>query len=162
MPLLLLLLPLLLISCTTTQSPDGPTVLGRREFEQLKYRDLDQGVIPEGMRERELAFAARLQREVLVSKDGEDVQAFGEWKSNGPWNIGGRTRAGAFDVRDPKTIIIGAVSGGIWRSTNEGGSWILQTKPDQLHSVACLAQDTRAGYEDTWYAGTGEICAELP
>lgn len=154
---LLLLLPLLLISCTITQSPDGPTVQGRREFEQIKYRDLDQGAIPEGVRERELAFAARLQREVLGNKDVEDVQAFGEWKSNGPWNIGGRTRAGAYDVRNPKTIIIGGVSGGIWRSTNEGGSWTLQTKPEQLHSFACIAQDTRQGHEDTWYAGTGEI-----
>ena len=154
---ILFLLPFLLISCTTTHTPDGPTVQGRREFEQLKYRDLDLGAIPEGMRERELAFAARLQRDVLGSKDVEDVQSFGEWKSNGPWNIGGRTRAGAFDVRDPNTIIVGAVSGGIWRSTNAGGSWTLQTKPEQLHSVACLAQDTRAGFEDTWYAGTGEI-----
>lgn len=158
MLLLLLLLPFLLISCTTTQSPDGPTVQGRREFEQLKYRNPDQGAIPEGIRERELAFAARLQNDVLGgNKDVEDIQSFGQWKSNGPWNIGGRTRAGAYDVRDPKTIIIGAVSGGIWRSTNEGGSWTLQTKPEQLHSVACLAQDTRTGHEDTWYAGTGEI-----
>ena len=98
---LLLLLPLLLISCTTTHSPDGPTVQGRRDFEQLKYRDLDQGAIPEGMRDRELAFAARLQRDVLGSKSVEDVLSFGEWRSNGPWNIGGRTRAGAFDVRNP-------------------------------------------------------------
>ena len=154
---ILFLLPLLLISCTTTQSPDGPTVQGRREFEQLKYRDLDQGAIPEGMRERELAFSARLQRDVLGGKSVEDALSFGEWRSNGPWNIGGRTRAGAFDVRDPNTIIVGAVSGGIWRSTNAGGSWTLQTMPEQLHSVACLAQDTRAGYEDIWYAGTGEI-----
>ncbi|MBM4179366.1 MAG: T9SS type A sorting domain-containing protein [Ignavibacteria bacterium] len=157
MKYLLIAVSLLLISCTTTQSPDGPSVQGRGEFEQLKYRDLDQGAIPEGMRERELQFATTLQQSVLGSKNVEDVQAYGEWKSNGPWNIGGRTRAGAFDVRNPKTIIIGAVSGGIWRSTNEGGSWLLQTKSEQLHSVACLAQDTRQGHEDTWYAGTGEI-----
>lgn len=157
MKTLLLLAPFLIIACTSTHTPDGPSVQGRREFEQLKYRDVDQGAIPDGMRARELVFARRLQRDVLGDKNVEDVLSYGEWKSNGPWNIGGRTRAGAYDVRDPKTMVIGAVSGGIWRSTNAGGSWTLQTKPDQLHSVACLAQDTRSGHEDTWYAGTGEI-----
>jgi hypothetical protein len=157
MKTLLLLAPFLIIACTSTHTPDGPSVQGRREFEQLKYRDVDQGAIPDGMRARELAFAARLQRDVMSDKNVEDVLSYGEWKSNGPWNIGGRTRAGAYDVRDAKTMVVGAVSGGIWRSTNEGGSWTLQTKPEQLHSIACLAQDTRAGFEDTWYAGTGEI-----
>ena len=31
------------------------------------------------------------------------------------------------------------------------------TKPNQLHNVTCIAQDTRPGKEHIWYYGTGEL-----
>ena len=31
------------------------------------------------------------------------------------------------------------------------------TKPFQLHNVTCIVQDTRAGWENVWYYGTGEL-----
>ena len=148
---------MVLTSCVHSPEPDGPSVQGRREFEILKHRDPALGIIPADMRRRELEFAQRLANEVAPGKSSESIQSYATWTSGGPWNIGGRTRAIAFDVRNAKTIIAGAVSGGIWRSTNEGAAWQLQTRPEQLHSVTCLAQDERQGFEDIWYAGTGEI-----
>ncbi|MBU3699859.1 MAG: T9SS type A sorting domain-containing protein [Candidatus Kapabacteria bacterium] len=148
---------LVLTSCIGSRQPDGPSVQGRKEFEILKHRDPALGIIPSDMRQRELEFARRLAEQVDAGKSYESVQSNASWKSGGPWNIGGRTRAIAFDVRDAKTVLAGAVSGGIWRSTDDGASWQLRTAPDQLHSVTCLAQDVRKGFEDTWYAGTGEI-----
>jgi hypothetical protein len=148
---------LVLASCSTHTVPDGPNVQGRREFDQLKHRDPSLGVIPADMRERELAFARKLAENIADEKSYEQVQGFAKWRSRGPWNIGGRTRAIAFDVRDANTIILGAVSGGVWRSTDAGATWTICTKPDQLHSIACVAQDTRKGFENIWYAGTGEI-----
>ncbi|MFN9150648.1 MAG: T9SS type A sorting domain-containing protein [Bacteroidota bacterium] len=147
----------LLLSCATQRQPDGPSVAGRLEFDQLKHRDPALGVIPSDMRHKELDFARRLERDVLGGKSSEQTQSYASWTSGGPWNIGGRTRAIAFDVRDPKVIVVGAVSGGIWRSTDAGVTWKICTTPDQLHSVACIAQDVRRGFEDVWYAGTGEI-----
>jgi photosystem II stability/assembly factor-like uncharacterized protein len=155
--LLALLQAALLLSCATQRQPDGPSVAGRQEFDQLKHRDPALGVIPSDMRRKELDFAQHLEREVLGGKPYEQTQSYASWTSGGPWNIGGRTRAIAFDIRDPKVIIVGAVSGGLWRSTDAGATWQICTKPEQLHSVACVAQDTRKGFENTWFAGTGEI-----
>ncbi|MFA5511519.1 MAG: hypothetical protein WC313_03630, partial [Candidatus Kapaibacterium sp.] len=53
-------------------------------------------------------------------------------------------------------IIAGGVSGGLWKSFDNGQSWIKTSLPHQLHSVTCLTQDKRVGKEDIWYYGTGE------
>ncbi|MFM7357004.1 MAG: T9SS type A sorting domain-containing protein [Sediminibacterium sp.] len=78
----------------------------------------------------------------------------------GPNNIGGRTRAFVLDKRfngtTNRVIIAGCVSGGIMRSADGGVTWNLVTPSAQIHSLTTLAQDPRAGKEDTWYAGSGE------
>ncbi len=78
----------------------------------------------------------------------------------GPINRGGRTRALGIDVRTQTapniTIIAGGVSGGIFKSVDNGATWVNKLSPDVIHSVTCIAQDTRPGQENTWYAGTGE------
>jgi hypothetical protein len=48
------------------------------------------------------------------------------------------------------------VSGGMWRSTDAGQSWVKTTAPHQMHSVSSVVQDKRPGHEITWYFGTGE------
>ena len=47
------------------------------------------------------------------------------WISLGPNNVAGRARGILYDKRDSTglTIYVGAVSGGIWRSTNGGLTW---------------------------------------
>lgn len=148
---------LIIAACSSTDSGDGQTVHGRLAFEELRRRDPATGLIPENIREKELLFARSLPGSLQSKNSSENVQAFGEWQSRGPWNIGGRTRAFAFDVENPLNYIAGAVSGGVWRSTDDGVSWNLTTAPDQLHSVTCIAQDIRPGHTNVWYYGTGEI-----
>ncbi|TDI78033.1 MAG: hypothetical protein E2O84_00035, partial [Bacteroidetes bacterium] len=48
------------------------------------------------------------------------------WQEHGPSNVGGRTRAIVVDSDDPsgETWIAASVSGGIWRTTDAGSSWI--------------------------------------
>ena len=79
-----------------------------------------------------------------------------DWTARGPYNVGGRTRALAIDVRDENTILAGGVSGGMWKSTDGGKTWKKTTAPDQLHSVSCIAQNKAPGKEHIWYYGTGE------
>ena len=54
-------------------------------------------------------------------------------------------------------MIAGGISGGLWRTVNEGQSWSLVTGGTDLYSPTCLSQDTRSGRLQTWYCGTGEF-----
>lgn len=127
---------------------------GRVAWEIMRLQDPGTGVIPGGIRRRELAFAQNLfdQAPVSVGK-----QRLSEWRFLGPSNLGGRTRALALDIADEQVILAGAVSGGIWRSDDGGANWVQTLDPAQLKSVTSIAQDTRPGKHAVWYAGTGEL-----
>ena len=78
------------------------------------------------------------------------------WVELGPDNIGGRTRAIIFDNKDTeaKTVYAGAVTGGIFKSTNLGNNWEkvnLNSGTANLN-VSCMVQSD----DGTIYAGTGE------
>ena len=79
------------------------------------------------------------------------------WVQRGPPNIGGRTRALAIDALNRDLILAGAVSGGMWRSTDSGNSWTRTTRPQDIHSATTVVQDRRAGKTSIWYYGTGEV-----
>lgn len=129
--------------------------LSQRElWEWMRYHDPATGKIPHNVRASELAFASQLPRR--HSTKGESALS-SQWKSIGPWNVGGRTRALAYDVRNENIIMAAGVSGGMWRSTDGGISWKKSFSPQQLQSVTSLIQDTRDGHEDIWYASSGEI-----
>ena len=108
-----------------------------------------QGVVPKNIRTKELRFAQSLPNDLNNSNL--------TWTAEGPFNVGGRTRALAYDITDENTLIAGGASGGIWRSTDLGQSWNKMTRHFQLHNVTCIAQDTRPGKENIWYYGTGEL-----
>jgi hypothetical protein len=138
----------------------GPA--GRRSWETMRLANPATGRIPPDIHRREQEFARRLPSRgssALMEAAGLDPGAkMGGWGFRGPDNIGGRTRALAIDVSDPgyQTLLAGGVSGGMWRSVDDGNSWELTTGSSQLHSVTTLAQDTRPGHENVWYYGTGE------
>ena len=63
----------------------------------------------------------------------------------------------ALDATNESIIIAGGVSGGMWKSVDGGSTWRKTTKPEQLHSVTALDQDTRTGHTSTYVYGTGEL-----
>ncbi len=140
----------------TLQVPKPPKddPQARLEFELLKVRNPVTGEIPDAIRSRELAFMK--SQKLRFSSDQLLAPAISDWSNRGPFNVGGRTRALAVDVLNPATILAGGVSGGMWRSTNEGVTWSKTTGSNDLQSVTCIAQDTRSGFESIWYYGTGE------
>jgi len=127
------------------------------KYMQMKYRDPRTGKIPDNIRSKELAFISTIPSYFHYSKSGLNRSLQNTWVRRGPVNIGGRTRAIALDIRNEDLVLAGGVSGGMWRSTNAGVSWIQSTRKDQLSSVSCITQDTRKGKEDIWYYGTGEF-----
>src|SRR5436305_10025205 len=125
------------------------------DFNRLKEPVLNR--IPEAVALQELAQAYSIpqkQYEILNGTFGADN--LNTYTAAGPNNIGGRTRAIAFDKRNSNIIIAGCISGGIYRSTDGGNSWTRVTPQDQIHNFSSVAQDPRAGFENTWYAAGGE------
>ena len=154
---------------TPASFPSSAEVSGGKEdpfdrvsLDWLKYHDPATGEIPRGIRQKELAVAAKIptveSEQFKLAKSGLVYRALTTtWSRRGPFNIGGRTRAVAMDVNDTSIIIAGGVSGGMWRSTDGGQSWVATTSPDELHSTTCVVQDERPGKTNIWYQGTGEL-----
>jgi hypothetical protein len=138
------------------EASENPEARMYREW--LMLHDPATGHIPQDMRTRELQFASTLPNPEADARYYKK-NATGDygWTARGPFNIGGRTRAFAVDITDPNVLIAGAVSGGMWRSSDRGVSWKKTTGSQQLHSVTCVAQDTRPGHTQNWYYGTGEL-----
>jgi len=49
------------------------------------------------------------------------------WKNHGPDTVSGRIISVAFHPWDPQTMLVGASSGGLWRTTDYGSSWEVLT-----------------------------------
>ncbi len=131
----------------------------RIDFETKILADPITGEIPKNIKQLSRLFTDRINN--THKKNGRLFKTKGknetEWRSNGPFSVGGRTRALAIDVLDSETLLAGGTSGGMWHSTDEGNSWNKVTSPQALHSVTCISQDKRLGKELTWYYGTGEL-----
>ncbi len=119
------------------------------EWWKVQLQDPRTGEIPKNVRATDLDYASTF---FPLGNRQEQL----DWKSIGPYNIGGRTRALAFDRRDPKTIMAGSASGGIFKSTDQGLSWKKVTTHEHNVSISWIEQDPRAGKANFWYASTGE------
>jgi hypothetical protein len=76
------------------------------------------------------------------------------WTPLGPGNIGGRTRVVRYHPTRRSTLFAAGVSGGVWRSDDDGGSWRPSADGMTNLTVNALAIDSRT--PDVMYAGTGE------
>ncbi|HEX2535773.1 MAG TPA: T9SS type A sorting domain-containing protein [Chitinophagaceae bacterium] len=130
-------------------------LLDRMEQEVLMTRDPQLGFVPSGRitqaEKSRQRIGAALQRTTRYSSLG--------WRSRGPDNMSGRTRAVLVDRNDPtnNTVILGSVGGGLWRTTNFKAAhpdWTRLPSVSANLAISCLAQDP--AHPDTMYAGTGE------
>ena len=124
-----------------------------QEWNRRRFADPKTGEIPLDAKGHEARLAASFR--AAAKRIGASSEAV--WIARGPFHVGGRTRAVAIDVAAESVVIAASVSGGIWRSEDEGATWQKALHPDQIQNVVSLAQDTRAGRTDVWYAGTGEL-----
>lgn len=94
-----------------------------------------------------VAYAAPVSTQTLLSKL--------QWRSVGPY-IGGRVVAVAGVPDEPNLFYMGAVDGGVWKSTNYGLSWenISDGWPSASDSIGALA--VAPSNDKIIYAGTGE------
>lgn len=73
------------------------------------------------------------------------------WEYSGPDNIGGLTRAIVIDKDDSQRLYAGADGGGVFVSTNAGGTWEYRSQDWDNINVSTLVQDGNGKL----YAGTG-------
>lgn len=74
------------------------------------------------------------------------------WEESGPDNVGGRCRTILIDRNNPNTLYAAGVSGGIFKSTNAGGSW--SAVNDAMSTLAF--QSSCQTIDGTIYFGSGE------
>ena len=142
--------------------PMGDRALDRVSYEFRQVQDPVTKQIPQGIRSRELQFSEKIaptdiQQEMSKTYGAEaSKKRFFYWRNRGPFNVGGRTRALALDMRNENIILAGGVSGGLWRSTNSGESWRRVTRNLQSPSITAIAQDPRKNKQNIWYYASGE------
>jgi photosystem II stability/assembly factor-like uncharacterized protein len=76
------------------------------------------------------------------------------WSWLGPGNIGGRIRSILIDPTAPDTMWIGSVTGGIFKTTNGGGTWT--HLDDFMSNLAVSSLVAHPSTPNTIYAATGE------
>ena len=77
------------------------------------------------------------------------------WEFMGPDDVGGRIRTMAINPNNAQELYIGAVAGGVWKSSNGGTSWLKVTPEPMSEPIVSLAIDPTS--PNIIYAGTGEI-----
>ncbi|MBK8068339.1 MAG: hypothetical protein IPK27_12130 [Rhodanobacteraceae bacterium] len=75
-------------------------------------------------------------------------------RSIGPAAMSGRVAAVVADPADPRTVYVGAASGGVWKSRNAGLTWTPVFDREEVHAIGAIALDPR-NPEVVW-VGTGE------
>ena len=126
-----------------------PSATLRWRADQL--RSEDGSIAPRGL---EIALA-QARRNRAAARQALSVQASAlNWQARGPNNVGGRSRSLVIDPRNSSVLYIAAVTGGVWKSIDAGGSW--QPLTDFMPSLAANALVIDPHRPDTLYVGTGE------
>ena len=124
---------------------------GRQEYLFNLLKDPVSQEIPRGIRTKELNFGQELANELATKAKAINNMA---WSEIGPYDVGGRTRGLAIDQRNSNILLAGGASGGIWKSTDGGKTWMLKSNPGENLGVTDIVQHPNS--LNTWYYTTGE------
>jgi hypothetical protein len=131
------------------EGPDFPAEAV--EFRNLQLQDENGFIAPDGL------IQAKAHMDRMRAAGGPDLSAGidpSSWTWLGPGNIGGRVRAIVVHPAETATWLAGSVSGGIWKTTDSGGTWTPVS--DFMANLAVSTMVMQPGTPDTIYAGTGE------
>jgi hypothetical protein len=132
----------------------------RRLYEWKMLHDPATGEIPRDIHEKEVALLRSIQSRQSAAGFRQTIN--NSYTAAGPSQNGGRTRAVAYDLRNNGVMLAAGISGGIFRSTDGGATWSFNNPVNDVRIISCIAQDPRPGFQDIWYAGTGELAGSSP
>lgn len=123
-------------------------------------RTFGLGSIPEGAYKRAVDQRAALAN---TARSHNNTLAVTQWTNIGPYNInsgiggphGGRINTMVVNPVNSQIAYMGAANGGVWKTTNGGGSW--RPVSNGLSSLAMGALAIDPKNPNTIYAGTGEF-----
>lgn len=100
--------------------------------------------------------SAELQKALKTSKFKSRDETTAVYKERGPANVPGRTRTILIDPDDASqnTWFAGNVTGGIWKTTDAGASWV-EIAPE-LDNLSIVTMAMAESNSSVIYAGTGE------
>ncbi len=90
---------------------------------------------------------------LLAQSDGSKLFSDMRWREIGPYR-GGRTRALSGVASQPNVFYIGAVNGGVWKTTDYGRTWDPIFDHEPTGSIGAIA--VAASNPDIIYVGSGE------
>ncbi|MFI5264870.1 MAG: WD40/YVTN/BNR-like repeat-containing protein, partial [Candidatus Kapaibacterium sp.] len=123
-----------------------------RNFDWLFKRSFPNGYIDPEYYPHALAEARKLP--VWQGNSHNGIQSAMPWQQIGPFNIGGRVTAIATHPTDSNTFYVGAASGGLWKTSDHGNSWMPLTDTFAMLPIGCVTLDPHD--PATIYIGMGE------
>ena len=155
----------LFIATQQHENENDEEVLARIKQEILMTKDPHLGFVPTDRLEaarQKLMQNSRIASYSVNSPGNSTFTTLGtglSWTERGPNNIGGRCRAVLVDRSDAtgNTVLVGSVSGGLWRTTNFSGAsptWTQVSSVSANLAITTIAQDPTNS--SIMYAGTGE------
>jgi photosystem II stability/assembly factor-like uncharacterized protein len=130
------------------KSPSTKTYPSDFFFQQRAY--------PTGHINRD-AYKTALAQVMAMRQASAGSRSGAAWMPEGPTNIGGRISAIAGAPQNPQIVYIGAASGGVWKTTNEGLNWTPVFDEAPTLSIGDIA--VAPSQLTTLYVGTGEANA---
>ncbi|NQT76690.1 MAG: T9SS type A sorting domain-containing protein [Bacteroidetes bacterium] len=100
------------------------------------------------------AYKVAYKQAHAMEKEDETRKYTANWNFAGPLNLGGRLSAVAMHPTELSTIYVGAASGGIFKSINDGTSWTPIF--DEAMSLSIGDIEIAPSNPDVLYVGTGE------
>ncbi|HNA89714.1 MAG TPA: hypothetical protein PK989_10425, partial [Anaerolineales bacterium] len=122
-------------------------------FRSLSLMDENGNIPADGLLKGKAQLEAMLEAQKQADPKNEAVNP-NNWTWLGPGNVGGRIRSIIIHPTSPNTMWVGSVSGGIWKTTDGGASWNIQT--DFLTNMAVVSMVIDPTNPNILYAGTGE------
>lgn len=128
-------------------------------FRRLTLQDANGRIDPDGLRNawRHIEEMKKIRpARLLKQEDGiAEAGVFPDsWSWLGPGNVGGRIRAISIHPANADDILVGSVSGGVWRTTNGGVNWFPIN--DFMANLAVVTLARNPANANNLYAGTGE------